>query len=134
VKADRTFPADPASITAARRFVMTAAGELAAELRDAISVMVSELAMNAFQHAHTSFDVRIECTGRKLRVEVTDSGGGQPQSPLAAPAGRLRGRGLMLVQRLSDQWGVTPTRSGAGKTVWFQVAVPAGTTPASKQG
>lgn len=122
----RSFAPDVASIRAARRFVLDAVGDAASEQRDAISVMVSELAMNAVQYAHTTFDVRMELTGGSLRVEVTDSGGGIPEIQPLPPATSPHGRGLFIVARLSDEWGIIPPAGGAQKGVWFRVALRGG--------
>jgi anti-sigma regulatory factor (Ser/Thr protein kinase) len=123
VKIDRSFAPDAASIRAARRFVLDAVASAPPDVRDAISVMVSELAMNAVQYAHTDFDVSMELTEDSLRVEVTDSGGGTPAVQPRPPASSLHGRGLFLVDRLSDEWGVSPSRDGPHTGVWFRVAM-----------
>jgi len=126
VKLARSFPPEPGSARAARRFVLDAVGDVPPPLRDAISVMVSELAMNAVQHARTNFQVAIELTPGSLRVEVTDSGGGTPASQPMPPPSSPQGRGLPLVQRLADQCGIIPARQGSGKSVWFEIGVQPG--------
>jgi anti-sigma regulatory factor (Ser/Thr protein kinase) len=123
VRVDRSFAPDAASIRAARRFVLDAVGPAAQELRDAISVMVSELAMNAVQYARTAFDVRMELTDDSVRVEVTDSGGGHPVARRLPPASCPHGRGLFIVDQLSDEWGVIPALDGSEKSVWFRVSM-----------
>ena len=123
MRIDRSFAPDAASIRAARRFVLEAVGDAAQDLRDAISVMVSELAMNAVQYAHTAFDVRMELTDESLRVEVTDSGGGHPEVQPLPPASSPHGRGLFIVDQLSDEWGVLPARRGSQKSVWFRISM-----------
>jgi anti-sigma regulatory factor (Ser/Thr protein kinase) len=123
VSIDRSFAPDAASIRAARRFVLAAVVDAVPDLRDAISVMVSELAMNAVQYARTPFVVSIELTGDSLRVEVTDSGGGSPEAQPLPPASSPHGRGLFLVDRLADEWGVSPAADGPERTVWFRVAM-----------
>jgi anti-sigma regulatory factor (Ser/Thr protein kinase) len=123
VSIDRSFTPDAASIRAARRFVLAAFDGAPPDLRDAISVMVSELAMNAVQYACTTFVVRVDLTDDSLRVEVTDSGGGTPEAQPLPPASRPHGRGLFLVDRLADEWGVSPAPGGPERTVWFRVAI-----------
>lgn len=121
MKTARTFPPDVDSIPSARRFVLAATGPVAQDLRDVVSVMVSELAMNAVQHARTHFEVGVEVTDGTLRVQVTDSGGGTAEAQPLPPATSLRGRGLFLVDRLSDAWGVSPAPLGSSKNIWFTI-------------
>ena len=120
----RRFPSDPESVRAARRFVLQAVRNAPADLRDAIAVMIAELAMNAVQHARTEFGVTVDLTGGILRVEVTDSGGGHPAAGPMPPPGSLRGRGLPIVDGLADAWGIIPSRRGSGKSIWFRIDVP----------
>jgi anti-sigma regulatory factor (Ser/Thr protein kinase) len=88
--------------------------------------MVSELATNALRHAETPFSVRVEQVPGTVRVEVADGGEGQPAVRSPEPS-EPSGRGLRIVESLSESWGVTAA-SGAGKTVWFTVAVPSAST------
>jgi anti-sigma regulatory factor (Ser/Thr protein kinase) len=125
MKISRSFSADPASIRSARRFVLNAAGDAPAGLRDAIEVMVGELTMNAIQHARTGFDVTVGLTDGILRVEVTDSGRNYPAARPMPPPSSSRGRGLPIVDSLADDWGIIPAPHDPGKTIWFEIAVPA---------
>jgi len=95
VSIDRSFAPDAASIRAARRFVLAAVDGATPELRDAISVMVSELAMNAVQYACTTFVVSVDLTGDSLRVAVTDAGGGSPEAQPLPPASTRAGGSVM---------------------------------------
>jgi anti-sigma regulatory factor (Ser/Thr protein kinase) len=124
MRTSRSFPAVPESTRAARRFVLQAAGEVPPALRDAIAVMVAELAMNAVQHARTQFEVTVERAGATMRVEVTDSGEDHPAARPMPPPQSLRGRGLPIVDSLADAWGVTPSPHGPGKSIWFQIGMP----------
>ena len=119
----RTFSPEVASIRAARQFVLDAAGQVAKDTGDAISVMVSELAMNAVQYAATDFDVLVEISGGQIRVEVSDAGGGEPVPGPVPPLSSPHGRGLILVGKLADAWGVLPAPGAPGKSVWFTIAV-----------
>jgi serine/threonine-protein kinase RsbW len=117
----RDFPNTPASIGQARRFVSAQLAGVRGRVADDIAVMVSELVTNCVRHTVTDFSVSVDVTGREVRVEVTDHGGGVPvvRSP---DASEPSGRGLRIVQELSDSFGITEAKS-AGKTVWFAVSL-----------
>lgn len=123
MRASRTFSPEVASIRAARQFVLGLAGQVTKETWDAISVMVSELAMNAVQYAVTDFDVLVELSEGQLRVEVSDSGHGEPAAGPLPPLASPHGRGLILVGELARAWGVVPAPHAPGKTVWFTIPV-----------
>jgi two-component sensor histidine kinase len=129
----REFPLAATSASAARRFVVDALMSTATttedDLVDDVGVIVSELATNCIRHARTGFVVTVDDSRTSLRVEVTDTGDGVPA--LRSPTPREpTGRGLQLVQALSDDWGLAPAPRG-GKTVWFTVSLPdRGTDPA----
>lgn len=90
-----------------------------AELTDAVELAVTELVTNVVRHVPDR-----RCTVLVLRrlsgvrVEVTD---GSPRLP-ALPAGLSLeaegGRGLLLVDAVTERWGVDPLPTG--KTVWFE--------------
>ena len=88
------------------------------ELHD-VMVMVSELATNAVKHGGGGFEVGAFVDADHLRVEVTDTDPNIPQVQWV-PAGATSGRGLLIVETLSDAWGVT-AREGGGKAVWFEL-------------
>jgi anti-sigma regulatory factor (Ser/Thr protein kinase) len=116
------YAADPESIMEARQFILAQLPDAANEVRDAVSLMVSELATNAVLHARTEFDVCVEVTEEWLRVEVIDRGSGMPHRQPKPPPTAEHGRGLRIVSELSDRWGVDGTEGQPGKTVWFQIA------------
>lgn len=88
---------------------------------DDVLLLVSEVVTNACLHAGGPRELVLRHEGGHLRVEVADG------SPLA-PARRPRapslpgGHGLMVLDRLAEEWGSTPL--GAGKVVWLEVALP----------
>lgn len=112
----RRFRCDPVSVGAARRFVRDVLREQPQATVEAAELMTSELATNAMRHAHSDFEVAIHCSQRDIRVEVSDNGQGQPTLRSPLPHERS-GRGLSIVQALSDAWGTVPSTNG--KTVWF---------------
>jgi anti-sigma regulatory factor (Ser/Thr protein kinase) len=118
VTATRRFEPRPEAVPAARRFVRETLSDCSQELVEAAELLASELATNCVLHARTEFELAIE-PQREIRVEVSDSGPGQPR--LLSPAARdLTGRGLRIVQTISDDWGIV--RRPDGKTVWFTLA------------
>jgi len=123
--AARRFPASACSVGQARRFLLGLLPEGCGGT-DALVLMLSELATNAVRHAVTSYDVSVRFAGDpwRVRVEVSDGGGGYPtrHEPVADAA---HGRGLHIVGTLSDAWGVELRRDSAGKTVWFTSALAA---------
>ncbi len=114
----RSFAAGPTSVGAARRFATDTLPQLPPEALDAIVLMVSELASNCVRFTPGGFSVSIEDDARRIRVDVTDCGGGEPTIRCPRPTD-LSGRGLRIVEAMSDDWGVVPAVSSAGTTVWF---------------
>jgi anti-sigma regulatory factor (Ser/Thr protein kinase) len=82
------------------------------------SILATELVANAVQHAGTPTRVAVVQLEDRLRVEVSDS---SPAPPVLRRFGRgaTCGRGVVIVDRLADAWGVD-TAPG-GKTVWAEV-------------
>jgi anti-sigma regulatory factor (Ser/Thr protein kinase) len=90
------------------------------EITDAVEPMASELATNCVRHAHTDFEFTIHSQAR-IRVEVRDTGRGRPR--LLSPTPRdASGRGLRIIESMSDAWGVIPAADG--KAVWFTLGRP----------
>lgn len=116
----RTFPADGQSVTAARRFAKEALVGSPRDLLESVELMVSELATNCVRHVRTTFELMILRTPKEIRVEVTDHGGGTP-AMLSPGPDEPSGRGLRIVDMLSERWGVKD-KSRSGKTVWFTVS------------
>jgi anti-sigma regulatory factor (Ser/Thr protein kinase) len=127
----RTFPAIPQSVHAARRFATDTLSGSAASTVEAVELMVSELATNCIRHERTSFHITILGSAQEIRVEVTDSGSGTPTMRSPGP-NEPSGRGLQIVDMLSDTWGVEPEEP-SGKTVWFTMPAAAGMEAASEE-
>jgi len=125
----RTFPAIPQSVHAARRFATDTLSGSPASIVEAVELMVSELATNCIRHERTSFHITILGSTQEVRVEVTDSGSGTPTMRSPGPD-EPSGRGLQIVDMLSDSWGVEPEHP-AGKTVWFTMPAATALAPAS---
>ena len=115
----RRFRREAESVRAARLVVRDVLCEQPVETVEAAELMTSELTTNAIRHAHSDFELAIHCSQRDIRIEVTDSGRDQPTLRSPTPHERS-GRGLLIVQELSDAWGTIPSTNG--KTVWFTLA------------
>ena len=117
--ASQTFPAEPASVPSARRFVRgTLDGMGLSAAWDAAEVLVSEVATNAVLHARSEFTVEVERAGEVVRVSVLDRSVVVPRQRTYGTQSTT-GRGLRLVATLAVAWGVD--RSAGGKAVWFEV-------------
>lgn len=105
---------EPTSPSTARSFARRVLAEHGETSRtDDVEVVVTELAANACDHAGTPFTVTLSRTEDALLVRVED---GSTQEPVLATRADGRGRGLVLVESLSDAWGVD--RATGTKTVW----------------
>lgn len=91
-----------------------------ANVVDTAVLLVTELVANAVRHGSPPITVEIECdTSHTLQIRVSD---GSPHSPRPRKAGPddESGRGLSIVELMSDAWGVDSRSDGAdGKSVWF---------------
>lgn len=111
------LPAAATSASCARDFVCLHLGEHElTDLEDDVRLVASELATNALRHALTPFTVVLRGNGRSVLLTVQD---GSSSVPVRFSAGGVDtgGRGLSIVEALSDDWGVTDGR-GMGKSVW----------------
>ncbi|SNT56244.1 ATP-binding protein [Actinacidiphila glaucinigra] len=123
----RAFTSDPRSLKEVRLFVQKTihAWGLEAFIDDLILV-VNELTTNAVRHALTSDDethvnawLGMTRTAGSVVCAVTDPSSlpprPQPRQDLAQ-----KGRGLLIVDALTSQWGYAHTQP-AGKTVWARI-------------
>ncbi|MFM9452412.1 ATP-binding protein [Streptomyces europaeiscabiei] len=123
---EQLFASRPESVRQAREFadsVLQGWGRTARA--DDVRLCVSELATNAVLHGTApghDFLLRINANDDKVRVEVHDSRDQQPRAREASSTD-TSGRGLALVDALSDDWGVED-RSPSGKIVWSLFKVP----------
>ncbi|NLU67055.1 ATP-binding protein [Streptomyces sp. HNM0574] len=118
------LPNRPQSAHVARRLaqaVLQLRWAMPGPLSDNTVLLVSELVGNAVRHtgAHV-FGLRMLRRRGWIRVEVRDPSRGLPA---LLPVADLdtSGRGLFLVDTLSDRWGVDLLPRG--KTTWFEIRV-----------
>jgi anti-sigma regulatory factor (Ser/Thr protein kinase) len=105
------LPSIPESVPVARFHIRAALGfHQLDEYADDAAIITSELVTNAIQHACEDGTGTVRVTLLRVRnpeavtVVVTDS---SPEGPVTrtAPDGSERGRGLRIVDELSDCWG-----------------------------
>jgi serine phosphatase RsbU (regulator of sigma subunit)/anti-sigma regulatory factor (Ser/Thr protein kinase) len=82
----------------------------------------SELTTNALLHAGTPAQVHIDLNAERLLVSVADTGTRGTVIRAHTDTMSSRGRGLGLIEDLSDSWGTDPTVRGT--TVWFEMLIP----------
>ncbi|MFH9672574.1 SpoIIE family protein phosphatase [Streptomyces sp. NPDC017405] len=119
---------EPERIAEARRHLRELLHDWAsAEQVDAAVLLVSEMVTNVLVHTDADAlllaEVTCEGDGRRLRVEVFDTGDDLPHKRRPGELASS-GRGLMLIELLADTWGVEPR--GEGKSIWFALHEPAG--------
>ncbi|WP_030871614.1 SpoIIE family protein phosphatase [Streptomyces sp. NRRL S-37] len=117
-------PGDPEALAETRRMIRTAVGAWGAgERADEIELVADEMITNVLMHTEGSATVTLRAlTGgeRRVRVEVEDSSSALPRRREAGESG-VSGRGLLLIETLTDVWGVEAR--GGGKCVWSEFVV-----------
>ncbi|HEY6795698.1 MAG TPA: SpoIIE family protein phosphatase [Kineosporiaceae bacterium] len=121
--ASRTFHATAAAAPAARHFLVDVLGAWGlAHLQDVVGLAASELVTNAVLHTAGNAQVTVRCPDDGgLWIGVTDGSDRLPQLHHAAEED-ISGRGLAIVDMISDDWGVDLHHDG-GKTVWIRLAL-----------
>ncbi|MFG2602718.1 SpoIIE family protein phosphatase [Streptomyces sp. NPDC048514] len=116
-------PGDPEALTHARHMIRAAVHAWGARDRaDEIELVADELITNALMHTEGSSIVTLRALDdSRLRIEVADSSSALPRRREAGEDG-VSGRGLLLVDRLADSWGVEAR--GGGKAVWCEFRLP----------
>jgi anti-sigma regulatory factor (Ser/Thr protein kinase) len=120
MRREAQFPAVRTSALDARRFVSEVVADVPEEVSDAAVLIASELASNSVRHAASAFAVRVEKLPDRIRIEVEDDGGGEPNVKSPGPSD-TSGRGLQIVSSVADEWGVIPRNEGPGKIVWATI-------------
>jgi anti-sigma regulatory factor (Ser/Thr protein kinase) len=109
----------------ARAFVADTLTKWAVDAEDgeAAQLVVSELVTNAVLHAPSSPIITLELSmiDDALRVVVSDRNPEAPRRVQPDPGLSESGRGVRLVEALSDRWG-TEANGPDGKTVWCELS------------
>ncbi|MFF4211362.1 SpoIIE family protein phosphatase [Streptomyces sp. NPDC001796] len=112
----------PEAVRHARRFTRrTLRSWGVPEETDTVLLVVSELVTNAL--VHTDGQVRLDLTlsNHRLRVAVADSSPRTPVKPTSIGWEATGGRGIVLVEAMSDTWGTLPV--SGGKQVWADIVL-----------
>lgn len=103
----------------ARRFLREqGCSEHATSLLESAVLLVSEMVTNAVRHGGPPLVVEVDCDELTLQVRVRD-GSTAPPRPRAVRPEDEGGRGMVLLELLSDDWGVD--HHDDGKVVWFRL-------------
>jgi len=92
------------------------------EVLDDALLLITELVTNSLNHGGGPILLAIECDEHTVNVRVRDGSTDLPEPRIAREQDES-GRGLTLVELLSDAWGVEPVEDdhGVGKAVWFRL-------------
>ncbi|MGW1892324.1 ATP-binding protein [Streptomyces sp. NPDC002004] len=122
---------DPISVRRARRLVTARLSDWdMSEVADTVELLASELVTNALRHTRGPLRLNMRMSSARLRCEVEDTSPACPVRRTADPDAE-GGRGTELLDLLAEAWD--SSRTGAGKTTWFELTVPA-TRTARAQG
>ncbi|OQR62864.1 PAS sensor protein [Streptomyces maremycinicus] len=115
----------PDAVMHARRFTArTLRRWQVQEAADAVLLVVSELVTNALVHTQGPVRLDLVLRGDRVRVCVSDSSPRAPAKPVIVDWEATGGRGLLLVEAMSDAFGSVPV--AGGKQVWSEITVPGG--------
>ncbi|MFI6284360.1 ATP-binding protein [Streptomyces sp. NPDC051018] len=122
------LPAEGPSVGVARRMVRAylRAHRHGDDILESASLVISELVTNAIRHAG---GIRVTCSirmrARAVRIEVGDDGAIEPRVEVRhGGVDECGGRGLLLVDALSADWGTyrrAADEEGPGTVVWAVV-------------
>jgi len=117
--ASTDLPNDLTAPMLGRRFVAAALGALGLDRHaETASLLASELVTNAVVHADPPYRIAVESGDSVLRIAVNDASMVGPQLP-PDDEHATSGRGIRLVDTLTDRWGVVLAEGG--KAVWFEL-------------
>jgi anti-sigma regulatory factor (Ser/Thr protein kinase) len=123
-----TLAADPRAAQRARAFIAyELADVLVDDALDTAKLLVSELVTNSLTHAASAVQVECVSAASAVTVRVSDADTGPMVSGRVGPELAEGGRGLVLVEKLSEAWGTE--HSGGRKTVWFRLGTTARPAP-----
>jgi anti-sigma regulatory factor (Ser/Thr protein kinase) len=114
-------------VSRARHWFRACLRHLPAADADAAEAVFAEVAANAVRHGRGRVTVTVEFGGGLVRCAVRDGGWRVPRPAVQWQSDLEDGRGMVIIAALADRWGVR--RHLRGKTVWFEITVPARRRP-----
>jgi anti-sigma regulatory factor (Ser/Thr protein kinase) len=119
----RVFPLSLEAPRQARYSLEALIGLVPPHLLIDLRIVMSEMVTNSVRHSGGSdgdpLTVRVDCSDRRIRIEVEDGGPGFSPIFQAPRPTSTKGWGLYIVDQLTDRWGVLP-----GGVVWAEVDIP----------
>ncbi|MCD9874524.1 SpoIIE family protein phosphatase [Streptomyces guryensis] len=88
---------------------------------DAVLLVVSELVTNALVHTDGQVRLDLMLLDNRLRVSAADSSPRTPVKPTSIGWEATGGRGILLVEAMSEAWGTVPV--SGGKQVWAELGL-----------
>lgn len=92
------------------------------EVADAALLVVSELVTNALLYTQGPVRLDLALRGDRIGICVSDSSPRAPAKPVIMDWEATGGRGLLLVEAVSESFGSMPV--AGGKQVWSEIVVP----------
>lgn len=133
-----TLEALPAAVASARNHARMIVGEWAtASMAEDVTLVVSELVANAVDASSDAdgcpkytdraggvpvVHLRMSSDPTRIVIEVWDRSARSPQAKQQGPDAE-HGRGLLLVEALSERWGWSHMPGSSGKVVWAEINV-----------
>ena len=121
------LPPSPRSVGVARWLISewcapwVKGSQVSEDTVEALLLLSSEVVTNAVVHGSGMVRVALSRRGDSLRLEVSDEGGGMPLIG-AQREDAESGRGMAMVEMLSQRWGTELDEGPLGKKVWFELA------------
>jgi anti-sigma regulatory factor (Ser/Thr protein kinase) len=109
------------SLRISREAVRRTLTSVAPECIELAAILTDEVVANAIKHGEPPIVLALEGDDDQIEVTVTDAGTQLPVLRTPEPAAQS-GRGMRIVDVLSDEWGVEELPRG--KRIWFRLDLP----------
>jgi hypothetical protein len=128
---ERRFRCDAEALAEARRLVVGALDDAGiasdatgSDVRDSVLLVAGEMLANAVRACHFILVLKVSIHSDRVDLAVLDDSP-QPAVQRQPDPDSTDGRGLRIIDVLSESWGQTPW-NGTTKTVWSSIRLPAG--------